>query len=647
MRLVVIGGGTVGAVTAAGFCSLGHEVVCVENRPQRLAQLRRGRFAPHEPGLEELAAAGIARGALRFSGDMAAALRHSNLLFICVGTPEGTGGAADLSQLDSVAADIARALGGGISGGHSPGGVSDGGSYSDDFPLSGGGASDGGDYSGGALGNHPMGGGASDGGGYSGGALGNHPMGGSDVSDGGDYSGGFPAVGGGSSGRYSPGDDGYSGGVLPGDGGALGQSPPGQYIQPSPGEYLLVIKSTAPPGAHRRLAGLLRYPAGCPTAGDVGDTGDRPAASFEVACVPEFLRAGNAVADFFRPDRIVIGVDSPGWGAVLAELYRPFDCPKIWTGPATAELVKYAANAFLALKISYANLLSDLSEAAGADLGPLLDGVGADLRIGRAFLDAGMGYGGSCLPKDLRALTHFAANATAANAANANPAAATNPANANPAAATNPVNDYPAANAGADAAGNPTAARVANANPAVASDAATTDAANAGADAAANPAAALLAAVDGLNQLRPARIVGRAARALGGLAGRRVAVWGLAFKPGAADVRNAPSLAVVRRLLESGAQVGVHDPAAGPEFAAAIGPHPALRCYADMYAAAQGCHALLLLTEWEDYRQVCLSRLRRAMAYPLVVDGRRIFDPEAMAAGGFRYEALGQPPGGF
>ena len=555
MRLAVIGGGTVGAVTAAGFAALGHEVVCVENRPQRLAQLRRGRFAPHEPGLEELAAAGVERGALRFSGDMAEALRHSTFLFICVGTPEGTDGAADLSQLDSVAADLTRAFdsGGGVSGVRSPGGD----------------VSDGGGYSGGVV---PAGGGASDGGGNSGGV----PSSGDGASDGG----------------------GNSGGVVPaGGGGALGQSPTG--------EYLLVIKSTAPPGAHRRLAGLLRHPAGRLADGGGGDTGDSPAAAFAVACVPEFLRAGNAVADFFHPDRIVIGVDSPGWGAVLDELYRPFDCPKIWTGPATAELVKYAANAFLALKISYANLLSDLSEAAGADLGPLLDGVGADPRIGRAFLDAGMGYGGSCLPKDLRALTHFAAAA-----ANANAAAVTNP----------------AANADAD-----DAAAAANAAAAM--------------DAAANPAAALLTAVDGLNQLRPARIVGRAAQALGGLDGRRVAVWGLAFKPGAADVRNAPSLAVVRRLLESGAHVCVHDPAAGREFAAAFGPHPALRCYADMYAAAQGCHALLLLTEWEDYRRACLSRLRRAMAHPLVVDGRRIFDPADMAANGIRYEALGQPPG--
>lgn len=597
MRLAVIGGGTVGAVTAAGFCSLGHEVVCVENRPERLSQLRRGRFAPHEPGLEELAAAGVERGALRFSGDMWEALRHSNLLFICVGTPEGTDGAADLSQLDSVAADLTRALGGGAPGGYSPGDdVSDGG---------------------GAPGDYSPGGGAS---------------------DGGNYSGGVSSAGGGSSGIYSTGNDNYSGGVLPGGGGALGQSPPGQY--------LLVIKSTAPPGAHRRLAGLLRHPAGRRTDGDEGDAGDRPAASFAVACVPEFLRAGNAVADFFRPDRLVIGVDAPSWRAVLDEFYRPFDCPKIWTDPATAELVKYAANAFLALKISYANLLSDLSEAAGADLGPLLDGVGADPRIGRAFLDAGMGYGGSCLPKDLRALTHFAASTAAIDA------------NANPAAATNPVNANPAANAGADAAANPAAASVANANPAIAADAAAkfdaaaaksdaTAAANPNPAAHANPAAALLAAVDGLNQLRPARIVGRAAQALGGLEGRRVAVWGLAFKPGAADVRNAPSLAVVRRLLESGAQVGVHDPAAGREFAAAIGPHPALRCYADMYAAAQDCHALLLLTEWDDYRRACLSRLRRAMAYPLVVDGRRIFDPAEMAANGIHYEALGQPPGGF
>ncbi len=431
MILGIIGSGPVGLVTAAGFCALGHEVVCVENDPRRLEQLAGGKVPFYEPGLQELVAQGVGQGRLRFTGNLREAMQVATVVLICVGTPEGADGVADLSQMESAAAEIADEL---------------------------------------------------------------------------------------------------------------------------PGYRLLVEKSTVPIGTHRQIARIIRNRAG-------------PDAEFDLACIPEFLREGNAVRDFFNPDRIIIGAAGARSQRLIDDLYGSFDCPKVWTDPGTAELIKYASNAFLALKISYANLLSDVSEATGANLGQLLEGVGSDSRIGRSFFNPGAGYGGSCLPKDMQAFYHLSTGA------------------------------------GVDAA--------------------------------------LLAEVQRINQRRPARIVAKARRRLDPMHGRPVTVWGLSFKPGTDDVRSAPSLEVVRLLLDAGARVTGHDPVAIASFQQTFGPHPNLRYCPDMYQAATGSQALLVITEWDDYRSANLTRLRAAMASPLIVDGRRIYDPQTMDALGFDYEALG------
>lgn len=321
-----------------------------------------------------------------------------------------------------------------------------------------------------------------------------------------------------------------------------------------PGYRLLIEKSTVPIGTHRYLSGIIRSRAGRD-------------ADFEVACIPEFLRQGNAVHDFFNPDRIIIGVDGSRGRALIEELYQPFDCPKLWTDPGTAELVKHASNAFLALKISYANLLSDVSEATGADLGQLLEGVGGDSRIGSSFLNPGIGYGGGCLPKDMRAFTHLSAAA------------------------------------GVDAA--------------------------------------LLDEVQRINRRRPLQMVEKTLQVRNSLQDKPVTVWGLSFKPKTDDVRSAPSLEIVRQLLEAGARVTCHDPVAIERFQEAFGRRPGLDYCRDMYQAAAGSHAVLLLTEWDDYRNADLARLRAVMAAPLLVDGRRVFDPQVVDSLGFEYAAFG------
>lgn len=431
MHLGVIGAGPVGLVTAGAFSSLGHDVVCVEKDATRLNALTNGGFPLYEPGLKELVQQGLDKGSLRFTDSMGEVLEFADVAFVCVGTPEGEEGAADLSQVENVAVDVARHL---------------------------------------------------------------------------------------------------------------------------PGYRLLIEKSTVPIGTHRHIARTISRHAGRD-------------ADFEVACIPEFLREGNAVHDFFNPDRIIIGVGSERSRSLIEDLYASFDCEKVWTDPGTAELVKHASNAFLALKISYSNVLADVSEATGANLDALLEGVGGDSRIGRSFLNPGVGYGGSCLPKDVRAFVHFSTQA------------------------------------GVDTS--------------------------------------LLSEAQKVNERRPTQVVDKVRDALWLLNDKPLAVWGLSFKPETDDVRNAPSLEVVRQLLESGARVTCHDPVAISRFKEAFGEHPGLEFRDDMYEATQDSHALIVLTEWAQYRDADLPKVRSAMTIPLIIDGRRVIDSEAADSLGFEYEAFG------
>jgi UDPglucose 6-dehydrogenase len=298
---------------------------------------------------------------------------------------------------------------------------------------------------------------------------------------------------------------------------------------------------------------------------------------------PEFLREGSAIADFFHPDRIVIGVEREEVAARLREIYRPvleqtFKCPVhadctarktpawIVTDPSSAELIKHASNSFLAMKISFINMVADLCEAVGADVTKVALGMGMDPRIGPAFLNPGMGFGGFCFPKDVQAFVRIAAKA------------------------------------GCDFS--------------------------------------LLKEVENINKRRIERFVEKVRRELWVIRGRKIAVWGLSFKPNTDDVRFAPAIEVLRLLVREGAEVSAYDPQAIDKAKAVF---PNARYCADPYEAAQDAEALLLVTEWEEFRRIDWQRLRSVMDRPLILDGRNTLDANELTHHGFNYIGVGRP----
>jgi UDPglucose 6-dehydrogenase len=331
-------------------------------------------------------------------------------------------------------------------------------------------------------------------------------------------------------------------------GGALGNNPGGYAV--------VVTKSTVPVGTGRRVAEILRR--------------TRPQGGFDVASNPEFLREGSAIADFMRPDRVVIGTNSERARAVLRQLYRPLyliETPIVFTDIETAELIKYAANAFLATKITFINEIADLCEALGADVQDVARGIGLDGRIGRKFLHAGPGFGGSCFPKDCHALVRSAHAAAA------------------------PL--------------------------------------------------AIVETVVAVNEARKARMADKVIAACGGdLAGKTLAVLGLTFKPNTDDMRDAPSLAILPRLVAAGARVRAFDPEGMAEAQKLM---PDLVYCDDAYQAMAGAAALVLLTEWNEFRGLDLGRVKELLASPLVIDLRNIYQPQEMAAAGLSYLSIGRP----
>ena len=322
------------------------------------------------------------------------------------------------------------------------------------------------------------------------------------------------------------------------------------------GPAVVVTKSTVPVGTGYRVAEILR--------------GTRPRAGVEVAANPEFLREGSAIVDFMRPDRVVIGADSERARAVLRQLYRPLyliETPMLFTDIATAELIKYAANAFLATKITFINEIADLCEALGADVQDVARGIGLDGRIGRKFLHAGPGFGGSCFPKDCRALVRTAGEAGAG--------------------------------------------------------------------------LAIVETVLRVNEARKRRMADKIAAACGGnLGGKSLAVLGLTFKPNTDDMRDAPSLEILPRLIAAGARIRAFDPEGMPE-AKRLMPEP-VYCQ-DAYQTMGGADALILLTEWNEFRGLDLGRVKDLLASPLVIDLRNIYQPQEMAAAGLTYFSIGRP----
>ncbi len=321
------------------------------------------------------------------------------------------------------------------------------------------------------------------------------------------------------------------------------------------GFTVVVTKSTVPVGTGDEVERIIRETS--------------PGADVAVASNPEFLREGAAIGDFKRPDRIVIGIEDPRAEATLRALYRPLflnEAPILVTSRRTAELIKYAANAFLAVKISFINEMADLCEKVGANVQEVARGIGLDRRIGPKFLNAGPGYGGSCFPKDTRALIQTA-------------------------------EDHQ------------------------------------------SPVRIVEAAVKA-NDLRKRAMGRKVIAACGGdVRGRRLAILGLTFKPGTDDMREAPSIAIIQALQDAGATIVAHDPE-GMEQAKLV--LDGVTYAEDPYAALEGADAMVLVTEWDQFRALDLARVRRLLKAPVVVDLRNIYRPEEMARHGFAYTGVGR-----
>ncbi|MFZ0362435.1 MAG: UDP-glucose/GDP-mannose dehydrogenase family protein [Terriglobales bacterium] len=450
MRIAVVGSGYVGLVTGACFADLGHEVILVDNDEKKLTALRDGEVPIHEKFLQELLTRHRGKR-IQFSGDLQAATRASEAVFIAVGTPPTESGDADLSYVESVAREI-------------------------------------------------------------------------------------------------------SGGVE--------------------GYKVVVEKSTVPVYTSQWIRTIILRNGAAPS-------------QFDVASNPEFLREGTAVTDFMYPDRIVVGVENERAAEVMRQIYGPLTSgwyygrteaiprpeaaktpPRlIVTSTKSAELIKHASNAFLAMKISFINAVASICESVGANVQQVCDGVGTDSRIGPRFLNPGIGYGGSCFPKDLMAFRAVAKE-----------------------------NGYDFR---------------------------------------------LLEEVHRINEEQRHRFLRKVRSVLWTFRGKRLAVLGLAFKGGTDDIRESPALLLVQELLREGCHVCAYDPAAmerakevltaGVEFAS------------DAYAAAKGADAVLILTEWEEFAALDLERLRALVKYPIVLDGRNLYDPAVMVEHGFSYYSVGRP----
>ena len=326
-------------------------------------------------------------------------------------------------------------------------------------------------------------------------------------------------------------------------------------------KYLLVVtKSTVPVGPARRIRQT------------IADELDRRGVTidFDIASNPEFLKEGAAVKDFMHPDRIVVGVESDRAKKLMEKLYHPFMLNNfriIYMDIPSAEMTKYAANAMLATRISFMNDMANLCEIIGADVNMVRKGIGSDTRIGSSFLYAGCGYGGSCFPKDVKALIRTAAE-----------------------------HGYPMR---------------------------------------------ILKAVEDVNEEQKTILFRKLSAHFGGdLQGRRVAMWGLAFKPETDDMREAPSLVLIDRLLEAGCQVMAYDPVAMPEARRRIGDRIA---YANnIYETVEGADVLMVVTEWKEFRLPAWARIRSLMKTPLILDGRNIYNIAEIEEAGFTYHCIGR-----
>jgi UDPglucose 6-dehydrogenase len=439
MNVAVIGTGYVGLVTGTCFAETGNRVICVDNDPEKLGKLKQADLTIYEPGLDLLFYRNIAKNRLSFTEDLKSAVINSEIIFLCLPTPQDEDGSADLRYVFAVAKDVALILKG-----------SDQSSYK-----------------------------------------------------------------------------------------------------------ILVNKSTVPVGTSSAVRAILSKEG---------------VSNAEVVSNPEFLREGYALEDFMRPDRIVIGADSKMALEKIKALYEPFvrqGNPIIEMDPESAELTKYASNSYLAMRITYMNELANLCEKVGANVDMVRIGMGTDNRIGKRFLFAGIGYGGSCFPKDVNALIRTSIEK--------------------------------------------------------------------------GSEMKILKMVDALNKERKQLLVDRVLKHFDNdIKGKQLTVWGLAFKPNTDDMREAPSVVAILRLLELGAKVTVYDPVAmkNAEFYL----HDSVRYAEDEYKALEGSDALLVVTEWNEFRNPDFGILKEKLRQPLIFDGRNIFEPEKMKELGFTYYSVGRKP---
>lgn len=322
---------------------------------------------------------------------------------------------------------------------------------------------------------------------------------------------------------------------------------------------ILVTKSTVPVGTSAKIKAEINR--------ELAERG--MSVPFEVASNPEFLKEGAAIKDFMSPDRVVIGIESDRARKVMERLYRPFllnNFRVIFMDIASAEMTKYAANSMLATRISFMNDIANLCELVGADVNMVRKGIGTDARIGNKFLYAGCGYGGSCFPKDVKALIH-----------------------------TGKEHGYKMR---------------------------------------------IIEAVEEVNELQKSIVFRKLKDALGDLKGRRIGMWGLAFKPETDDMREAPALVVIEKLLEAGATVVAYDPVAVPEARRRLGDH--IEYALDMYDTAVDADAIALMTEWKQFRVPSWNVLHKVMRGNIIVDGRNIYDPAELAEEGFEYHCIGK-----
>ncbi len=440
MKVTVIGTGYVGLVTGACFADVGNDVLCVDINADRVARLTAGEVPIFEPGLEEMIAANVRAGRIRFTTDVAAAVHHAALQVIAVGTPPNPDGSTNLAAIQGAARTIADTM---------------------------------------------------------------------------------------------------------------------------TDETVLVIKSTVPVGTGDMVRTLVQQ--------RLDARGVQ--LPFDIVSNPEFLKEGAAIADFMRPDRIIVGTNGGRSLDLLQELYAPFNRHhnRLMTMDVrSAELTKYAANAMLATKISFMNEIANIAERVGANVENVRAGIGSDPRIGSDFIYAGAGFGGSCFPKDLGSLEHVAT-----------------------AAGYDPQ---------------------------------------------------LIRAVRDVNGRQKhvlfKKLSGYFANE-GGLAGRTIALWGLAFKPNTDDMREAPSMVLIEELLAAGATVRAFDPEAMGEAAQVLGERPGITFAATKEAATEGADCLVIVTEWRAFRSPDFAALRTALRRPLIFDGRNVYDERRVANEGFQYFGIG------